>query len=114
MNSEIRTKVELISVFKTKVSTNDFWAKRALLFLFDKQTESEQLNDSVEVNNGLGFRSDESKFLSSLAKQLINKGFLTQKQMIALKKAMPKYAGQLVKCSINSGKIRKENGKYIW
>lgn len=114
MNSEIRTKVELISVFKTKVSTNDIWAKRALLFLFDKQTDIEQMNDSVEVNNGLGFKATESKFLSSLAKQLICKGFLTPKQMIALKKAMPKYAAQLVKCSISSGKIKKENGKYIW
>lgn len=110
----ITSKVQLVDYMRKQLATNDKQAKKALLFLFDRQTEDEQKFEAVKVNNGVGFKDCDAKFLSSLAKQLREKNYLTDKQMACLKKSIQKYAGQLIKSSLSRGLIKKENGVYSW
>lgn len=86
----------------------------ALVRIFENQTRDEQVSESTNRFNGIGFTGSDAKFLTSLAKQYQRKGFISDKQDIYLRRKIVKYAGQLVRGSIAEGKIKKENGKYVW
>jgi hypothetical protein len=82
---------------RKKLSTDANWAKRGLLAIFANQTTSEQIEASVREHNNMGFRSCDSRILTSLASQLKNRGNLSSKQIEILFKKMPVYARQLLK-----------------
>jgi hypothetical protein len=84
---------------KNKLATDSRWAKHALLKIFEFQTEEEQVMETTCVHNNVGFTGADGEFLSSLAKQLDRKGFLSPKQMIHVYKKMPKYWKQVMKIS---------------
>ena len=86
------------------LSTNEAWAKKALLRIFARQTESEQITESTHENNNVGFTGADAEFLSSLAKQLRDRGWLSTKQLRILLKRMPKYSRQLLDVS-NKNKL---------
>ena len=71
--------------------------KRSLLRLYSEQTDSEQAMGATTEDNGFGFNGVDSEFLSSVAKQLSEKGFITPKQGQWVHKKIQKYAGQLAK-----------------
>lgn len=76
---------------------------RGLVMIYSLQTDSER-NESMTVeHNGVGFSGVDAEFLSSLAKQVLAKGGLSEKQLFYARKKMFKYAGQLTK--IANGKI---------
>lgn len=76
--------------------TNDYrWLARAIVAIYNRQTEDEQNTDSTRHLNGIGFNGVDAEILSSFAKQ-INKGrILSDKQKAIAVKKMGKYAGQL-------------------
>ena len=84
---------------KNKLATDARWAKHALLKIFEFQTEEEQQIEATCVHNNVGFTGADGEFLTSLAKQLERKGFLSPKQMIHVYKKMPKYWKQVMKIS---------------
>jgi len=84
---------------KNKLATDARWAKHALLKIFEFQTEEEQHFETTCVNNNVGFTGADGEFLTSLAKQLEKKGFLSPKQMIHVYKKMPKYWKQVLNIS---------------
>jgi hypothetical protein len=89
------TKSETIKQFKTKLATNEKWATRGLLAIFDKQTADEQYVEATTELNGVGFNGVDAEILSSFAKQVLKGWKLSAKQLAILYKKMPKYASQL-------------------
>lgn len=87
-----------IKIFvKSKLSTDAKWATRALVRIFqENQTEAEKVKEETIEDNGVGFTGADAEFLSSLAIQFINKGFLSDKQMAHVFKKIPKYWSQIV------------------
>ena len=83
---------------------NDKWAKQALLRIFAFQTEFEQIAEQTNENNNVGFTGADAEILSSFAKQLKDRGWLSTKQLKVLHKRMPKYSRQLLNIS-NKNKL---------
>lgn len=110
----ITTKTQLVSSLKQQLQTKIDRAIHGLMVLYDKQTMDEQVNKRTRHDNGVGFNAYDSEFLTSLAQQYKARGFLSYGQQKALMKTMPKYAAQLIDNAIALGKIRKENGQYVW
>jgi len=80
------------------------WAKRALLVIYSKQTESEKSTGTTHQYNNVGFAGNDAEFMSSMAVQLKNKGFLSPKQMVYLHKRIHKYCRQIIENS-NGAKL---------
>jgi hypothetical protein len=76
--------------------TSDYrWMTRAVVAIYNYQTESEQQTDSTHDNNGVGFNGCDAEFLSSLAKQIKSGKKLSERQQEFAYKKIAKYAGQL-------------------
>lgn len=103
--SEHVTKKQIEVFVKEKLHTDDQWAKRALVVVFNNQTESEQAADCTVEHNKVGFTGPDAELLSSFAKNLKKFGGLSPKQMLWLKKLMPKYHAQVVAESRRMGKF---------
>ena len=82
---------------RTLVQTNDIVLYRALLKLYDKQTDTEKSARRTYNKNGEGFNSYDAEFLTSLSKYLKAKGYLTEKQKIAARRKLGKYTKQLTR-----------------
>jgi len=78
-----------------KVIEKDEYAIGALLVLYSHQTIDEQLEKGTKYQNGTGFNGTDGNFGASLAEQYLSRGRLTDKQLAALKKILPKYHGQV-------------------
>lgn len=70
---------------------------RGLAVIYGRQTRDEQDSEFTKHNNGIGFSGFDANFLTSLAKQVEQRGYLTPKQMVYARKRMLRYAGQLAK-----------------
>jgi len=99
MNQVKVTKVQIKNFLKNKLATSEIWAKRALIKIYENQTEDEQTAEYTKYSNDIGFSGVDSEFLTSLAKQLIRKRYLTQKQMSYVFKHIPKYWNQILAIS---------------
>lgn len=85
------------------------------MFVYDRQAEDEQTHETVKYRNGVGFKPQDVKLGSSFVKWYKDRGFFTAKQMIAVKRLVSKYAGQVVEAKIDSGNIRQLNRDlWIW
>ena len=93
------TKKETRDCVKKQLATNKAWALKALLKIFEKQTQYEQEAGYTREYNKVGFTGVDGEILSSFAKQYISRGFLTPKQMMLVYKKMPKYWMQIIKIS---------------
>lgn len=109
-----KTKAEVVSVLRKQLSVNPKQALKALVFLFNKQTEDEQRYGHTRHFNKVGFNHNDSRYLTYLAKKFIAGRSLTNSEIQNLYIRIPKYAGQLVNHSLVVGKIRKEKGLYVW
>ena len=80
------------------IAENDDWLVRGIVAIYHKQTADEQNSESTIENNGVGFNGCDAEFLSSLAKQAIERNFaLSQRQIEYGRKKMMKYVGQLTR-----------------
>ena len=84
---------------REKLKNNDIWAKRALLKIFENQTQDEQTKDNVKNHNGIGFRPCDVFIMSRLAKFLIEKNYLSPKQMNIVHKKIPVDSRQIEQIS---------------
>lgn len=100
VNQEIRemSDEDLKVVYQIYIAQYDRVARRALLALYDRQTEEERrYPDQAHQSNGAGFSEQDQSFLSSIARAALRGAEITPKQYEWMKKLLPKYAGQLVK-----------------
>ena len=114
MKHEFSTKAALELSFRNMIANSPVVAMRALMVVYNNQTEDEKVDKTTKHHNGMGFNSMDDKICSSMAEQLIQKKMLSEKQTDFLRKVLPKYAKQLVEYSISTGRVKHEDGKYRW
>jgi hypothetical protein len=67
----------------------------ALKHLYACQTENEKASASTREHNGKGFNAYDAEFLTSICKQLLERGTLSPKQKEVARKKLKKYRKQL-------------------
>ena len=91
------TKKNINLFVRQQLSSSPACALKALVRIFqENQTASEQSLEATTEDNGIGFTGTDGQFLSSLAKQFLKRGSLSDKQMIHVMKKMPKYSRQVI------------------
>lgn len=70
--------------------------KRALLFLYARQTADERADGATSHSNGMGFSGIDASFLSSVARSAQQYGNITERQAPHVAKKLAKYTGQLL------------------
>jgi hypothetical protein len=90
------SKTALVTFVKGKLETCPKWACRGLVVIFQHQTTTEQAVNQTTQHNDVGFNGVDAPFLSSLAKQYLERGTLSPKQMVHLHRKIVKYAGQIL------------------
>jgi len=80
---------------KALLAESDKAVARAILAIYNRQTEDEQAIKETSESNGVGYNGVDANFMSSLAQFYQAKGFLTTGQVKYGRKAIMKYAGQL-------------------
>jgi hypothetical protein len=93
------TNKEIKAYVKEKLSTNDAWAQKALLLIMAHQLPDEQNADRTVYVNHIGFTGFDAPLLTSFAKQLRDRKFLSTKQMAILRKTIAKYWQQVIDAS---------------
>jgi hypothetical protein len=90
-------KNQLIKIVRGKLETNEKWAIRAMVKIYEcNQTVEEQCSDQTVDDNGIGFNGIDASILSSFAKQVQSGRNMSQKQMAIIMKKMKKYARQVI------------------
>ena len=103
--NELTTQKDKIAFLKDKLATNDKWAVRGMLRIYDLQTAEEQSIGNTVENNGVGFNGVDSTILTSMSQQYIRKHVLSVRQMNIIHKIMTKYAKQLMNIADGTIKI---------
>lgn len=87
---------EMVKLSFERYSRNDFI--RVVAALWNFQTAQEQASETTIVANGVGFNGLDAKFAASLLEGTKQYGgSMSQKQFLAAKRMMFKYASQLAK-----------------
>lgn len=86
------------------LDTNDKAVLRAVLAIYDRQTDDEQLSEQTRELNNIGFSGVDGEIMSSFAKQIQKRGFLSAKQMLIARKKMKRYWRQLAEIASENGK----------
>lgn len=89
------TQAQIKTFLKKMLSTNEAWALRALVRLHEFQTADEQAAGVTREANSCGFSGCDAEFLTSLTRQYLTRGSLSQKQLGFVFKKMPRYWGQI-------------------
>ena len=91
---------------RTKIATDNRWLVRAILALYERQTEDEQRAESTDHRNDKGFNAADAPIMSSFAKQILDwrrsddrtyASPLSPRQLAVARRKLPKYAGQLAR-----------------
>jgi len=80
---------------REKITTNPQWTERAIVALYKKQTDQEQINGQTIEHNGMGFNGLDAEILTSFALWIGKGRHLTPKQLQVAQKKLSKYATQL-------------------
>ena len=88
-------KIWTIEEIKALLAESDKAVARAILAIYNRQTEDEQTIKETTDHNGIGYNGVDANFMSSLAQFYQSKGFLSAGQLKYGRKAIMKYAGQL-------------------
>lgn len=91
----LTTKKARIAFIKEQLKTNQAWAIKGLLRIYDNQTSDEQVSETTRHWNAIGFSGCDAEILSSFAKQILGGRTMSEKQMAMIFKKVPKYARQL-------------------
>jgi hypothetical protein len=79
-----------------KLSSDVRWMERAVIVLFDRQTDDEQVTDSTVHQNGRGFNGTDSRYLTYVSKYLLKGGRLTGPHVSKVGRKLPKYWRQIL------------------
>jgi hypothetical protein len=96
MFATLKTKAAKIEYVREMLKTNEAWMFRGLVAIYQKQTFDEQKSKVTAHSNGVGFTGSDAAWLSAMAEAYLAKRFFSDKMRAGVKKAMPKYARQLV------------------
>ena len=99
MEEKIWTKNKI----RENLEKSDVWVHKAIVSIYNFQTEEEKVIEDTTEHNGVGFNGPDGHILSSFASQIIKwdkskfKSPLSPKQMTIARKRIVKYSGQLTK-----------------
>jgi hypothetical protein len=110
---EYKSKSAIESAIRAAITTDPQRAVKAMLRIYEYQTESEQESGDVSEFNGVGFAGTDSEILTSFCKQYQKYGRLSEKQMQILFKKIGKYAGQLTRHAIEKGMYVKKGNVWV-
>lgn len=88
---------EIRTALKRKIAVNRRVRHRALLAIYELQTESEKLEAIAQSQNGVGFSKYDAEDLTIIAEKIEAKKPLTRREEVLLKCKLPKYWRQLMK-----------------
>lgn len=77
------------------LDSNDRAVYRAILLIYDRQTEGEKETMCTIADNGIGFSGCDAELLSSFATQIKARGWLTSNQLPFARRKIRKYWRQL-------------------
>jgi hypothetical protein len=80
---------------KSLLDSNKLFVCKAIVKIFERQTEDEKQADATGHSNGIGYNGSDAFIMSKFAKFYMEKGFLTDKQLAIGQKKIKKYAKQL-------------------
>ena len=112
MERKFNSKKQLENAIREQITSSSNQAIKAMLRIYEYQTVDEQVYGDVTSQNGVGFVITDSEILTSLSKQYLKNGRLSEKQVASIFKKIGKYAGQLLRQAIDRGLYVKE-GK-VW
>lgn len=97
------------TLIRARLDFDDRWVCHALKTLYERQTADEQDSGATRHVNGMGFSSVDGYFMSSLARQYIEKGWLSKKQIEAARRAdIGKYWKQILEVIKANERIKEE------
>jgi len=91
------------------LSVNDYAVERAILAIFNRQTEDEQNVGMTKHTNGRGFNGTDAHLGSYYAKWLMSNRRLSGRHLMKARLMMMKYAKQLVEVAQEKAKKQQEN-----
>lgn len=100
-----KSKADAKRQLQALIDSSDAAVRRTVLAIYAKQTAAEQASEATVEDNGVGFSGCDAELLSSFAKQLLERGTLSEKQMAYARKKARKYWNQL-RTIIESGEAR--------
>lgn len=80
---------------------NDRMVALSLKQLYNCQTEDEKLDGETTECNGMGFNGVDAPILTSFAMFYLERGYLSNKQLVIARKKLIKYSGQLARLANN-------------
>jgi hypothetical protein len=90
------TQKEMQLWLKEKLATKDSWAKRALLRIYEKQTELEKKTLTTIDGNDVGFNSVDAPTLSKIHRKMTEGRELNEVDLCVLKTKICRYAKQIL------------------
>ena len=87
--------IELFSIKKEKPQPKNHSFVDDLILLYEMQTEDEKSSETTKHLNNVGFNSCDGRILSSMAKFVLDRGFLTIKQEKIVRERIKKYRKQI-------------------
>jgi uncharacterized protein (DUF2267 family) len=81
---------------QAKLSTDIRWIEKAVLVLFERQTDDEQTNQVTRWENGRGFNSSDSRYLTYVSNYLLGGRHLSGRHLEKVASKMPKYWRQIL------------------
>jgi hypothetical protein len=95
-------KGERIAQIRALLAERNDAVERAVLVIYERQTETEKATQQTRDHNGRGFSAFDAEILSSFAQQIMANKWnrpkgqrLTERQMVIARRKMMHYAGQL-------------------
>jgi hypothetical protein len=82
-------------VIQEKLSSDLRWMERAVIVLYNRQTEDEKVTSHTRHENGRGFNGTDSKYLTFVSKYLLRGGRLSGSHVQKVGKKLPKYWRQI-------------------
>ena len=83
------------TLIKAVLLTSQDQREKALIKIFNRQTQDEKIAETTKYHNDRGFTGADATILTSFANQLMTKKYLTEKQNFLLSKKIVKYSNQL-------------------
>ena len=90
----------------------DYWVIRALIRLYNRQTEDEKKTKETFQDNNMGFNKWDSGFLSAMAERAIRNQSFTQKEIREIRRRIIKYKKQLTQIANYEEKKKKRTGDH--
>lgn len=78
------------------LSTNDRAVARALVVLYERQTDDEKGSGVTKHSNGAGFNATDASFGTALAQWVLSGKRLSAGQLASARRMLGKYSGQLL------------------